>query len=83
VVTYGESAVMALCARWDALSKGETDTTRQIRQAYAMDFPAFSTNPPACPECVQGKHGNCDGTTWDAEADVPATCPCAQAGHGV
>lgn len=76
------SHVLDLCDRWDALSKGESPTTRQIREAYAMEFPVFSANPPACPECVQGKHQNCDGTTWDPEADAPATCPCATAGHG-
>lgn len=38
--------------------------------------------PPArCPECVAGKHGNCDGTTWDEAADAPGSCPCADAGH--
>ena len=35
----------------------------------------------ACPECVAGKHGNCDGTTWDDVADAPADCPCAAEGH--
>lgn len=35
----------------------------------------------ACPECDQGKHGNCDGTAWDVEADALTTCPCAEAGH--
>lgn len=29
-----------------------------------------------CPECRQGKHGNCDGTTWDTERDEEADCPC-------
>lgn len=27
--------VLALCARWDAVSKGESSTTRQIRNAIA------------------------------------------------
>lgn len=35
----------------------------------------------ACPECDQGKHGNCDGTAWDVEADDRIECPCAAAGH--
>lgn len=34
-----------------------------------------------CPECLQGKHGNCDGTTWDIVADEPTACPCATRGH--
>ena len=31
------SAVLDLCDRWDALSKGETETTRAIRAAVAQD----------------------------------------------
>lgn len=34
-----------------------------------------------CPECQQGKHGNCDGTAWDNHQDEPAPCACAAAGH--
>jgi hypothetical protein len=34
-----------------------------------------------CPECRQGKHGNCDGLTWDDQADDLAPCPCYAAGH--
>jgi len=30
-----------------------------------------------CPECAAGKHGNCDGRSWDLIADQPAPCPCA------
>lgn len=37
----------------------------------------------ACPECVAGKHRNCDGRSWDYEADGFTVCPCAGAGHGV
>jgi hypothetical protein len=29
-----------------------------------------------CPECIQGKHINCDGTSWDQASDGPAPCPC-------
>jgi hypothetical protein len=31
------SAVLDLCDRWDVLSKGETETTRAVREAYALD----------------------------------------------
>lgn len=34
-----------------------------------------------CPECVAGKHGNCDGNAWDPAADDVAPCPCGEAGH--
>jgi hypothetical protein len=36
---------------------------------------------PDCPECAQGKHGNCDGTSWNPKADDVDTCPCAERGH--
>jgi hypothetical protein len=29
-----------------------------------------------CPECVQGKHQNCDGQAWDFDADEPTGCGC-------
>lgn len=30
------------------------------------------------PECVTGKHENCDGSTWDAQrdAEAPDSCVC-------
>lgn len=34
-----------------------------------------------CPECYQGKHDNCDGTTWDEPTDGEAVCPCHNRGH--
>ncbi|GAA4075602.1 hypothetical protein ACFFOS_27520 [Nocardioides kongjuensis] len=34
-----------------------------------------------CPECRAGKHGNCDGGSWDYVADEPAACPCAIEDH--
>lgn len=34
-----------------------------------------------CPECAAGKHGNCDGTSWDASTDTPTTCTCHEMGH--
>lgn len=36
---------------------------------------------PPCPECQQGKHGNCNGDTWDDVADDYAPCVCADRGH--
>lgn len=31
---------------------------------------------PCCPECRDGKHGNCDGTAWDNVRDRPTDCRC-------
>jgi hypothetical protein len=30
---------------------------------------------PPCPECKAGKHGNCNGQTWNPKADAPDICP--------
>lgn len=38
---------------------------------------------PACPECQVGKHGNCNGSTFDNLADRPAPCPCQAANPGL
>jgi hypothetical protein len=34
-----------------------------------------------CPECKAGKHGNCDGISWDLEQDVQAICTCSARKH--
>ena len=31
-----------------------------------------------CPECEQGKHGNCDGWAWDFDADDKTQCQCPE-----
>lgn len=36
---------------------------------------------PSCPECVSGKHDNCDGTAWDSVRDRETACRCAVAEH--
>lgn len=40
------------------------------------------SSTPDCPECTQGKCGNCDGSSWNPKADDVDTCPCAERGHG-
>jgi hypothetical protein len=34
-----------------------------------------------CPECIAGKCGNCDGSSWDHAGEQPAPCPCASVQH--
>lgn len=34
-----------------------------------------------CPECQQGKCGNCEGQAWDAAADAPGPCRCPDEAH--
>lgn len=36
---------------------------------------------PPCPDCQQGKHLICDGTSWNPQRDEPDGCPCAAKGH--
>lgn len=35
-----------------------------------------------CPECVAGKHRNCDTTAWDHDTDQPTACACWANDHG-
>jgi hypothetical protein len=37
---------------------------------------------PVCPECLAGKHGNCDGSAWNDAADDLDRCHCPNAAHG-
>lgn len=50
--------------------------------AALMESSDDSSEVDDCPECVQGKHDNCDGVTWDQETDTYADCPCYLDGHG-
>ena len=38
--------------------------------------------PILCPECVQGKHRNCNGGAWDPATDSAAPCQCKDEAHG-
>lgn len=62
-----------------AVSEGqELDAGAQVWR-QAMDRMLVANDQ--CPECRQGKHGNCDGTAWDDATDAPAGCPCAAHNH--
>ena len=41
----------------------------------------MSEQTPPCPDCAQGKHLICDGTSWNPQRDEPDGCPCAEKGH--
>lgn len=46
-------------------------------------MPTKELGPRECPECRDGKHGNCYGWGWDDDLDEAITpCPCESAGHG-
>lgn len=36
---------------------------------------------PTCPDCLQGKHTNCTGTSWNNTKDEETYCPCAVKNH--
>ena len=38
-------------------------------------------DPNICPECISGKHQNCDGTAWHNERDEVVDCDCARGEH--
>jgi len=42
---------------------------------------AIEAHPDDCPECRQGKHGNCAGWALDPDTDDFVTCACAAGGH--
>lgn len=38
-------------------------------------------HPEDCPECRAGKHANCTGQAYDADADAFVPCGCQEGGH--
>lgn len=42
---------------------------------------ATEDDTPICPDCVQGKHTNCTGTSWNNSKDEETYCPCAVKNH--
>jgi hypothetical protein len=63
----------------------DPNTLAEPRGSLCFYWHELKVAPPtirACPDCEQGKHRNCDGGTWDNDADDFTVCPCYQAGHG-
>ena len=72
------SAILDLCDRWDALSKGETETTKAIREAYRADMGecgqravrrflglnGIITGTCVLPRFHKGDHRDATGDTW-------------------
>lgn len=40
------------------------------------EYDPDQTTIPVCPECVNGKHKNCDGNAWDDVEDELTDCRC-------
>lgn len=47
----------------------------------ALQAAALEHETKPCPECAQGKHGNCDGSAWCRSHDALELCPCAESDH--
>jgi hypothetical protein len=47
----------------------------------AGDFLPKRRTGYSCPECLQGKHPNCNKTAWDTAKDSPTVCWCWERGH--
>ncbi|MGU3358197.1 hypothetical protein ACLBWJ_13160 [Microbacterium sp. M4A5_1d] len=63
----------------EAIARYAARKEAQERVAATTKEPTVTTEPtpPVCPECVAGKHPNCDGTAWDDVADAVAGCACS------
>ena len=85
VTPEGESGALARHAEdWLAYQRGDLDAaTLMSRTGFDPEIAAAIATAikPVCPECTQGKHGNCDGTAWDEARDEVALCHCTEEGH--
>ena len=54
----------------------EVDQPVQEVGLVAQPVPCPVCSPRVCPECEQGKHGNCDGTAWNNDIDSVVDCAC-------
>jgi hypothetical protein len=54
----------------------ELDHPVQEVGPVAQPVPCPECSGRLCPECVQGKHGNCDGVAWNEALDREVDCVC-------
>lgn len=73
------SAVLDLCDRWDALSKGQSPTSKAVRAAHAEDLEAVLDIHKPSVDHRAGFDPYCVGC-WDAGGmDGAPSYPCATA----
>lgn len=60
------------CRFWEGAKFALEDLAEVSSPSTARDARRIAI----CPECVQGKHTNCDGTALHAETDEVGTCEC-------
>ncbi|MGZ0069286.1 Lsr2 family DNA-binding protein [Microbacterium arborescens] len=67
----------------EAIARYAARKEAQERSAATTKEPTVTLEPtpPVCPECVAGKHPNCDGRAWDDVADAATTCACVDSTH--
>lgn len=58
----------------------EQDLVRALNAQSNAAAAAPARSVPTCPECVAGKHRNCNGQAWDDAEDGLTECRCA---HGL
>lgn len=60
---------------------GSPEYSHLVEQLWHFQCLTKSVEPVKtwiCPECGQGKHGNCDGWAWDFDADEKTQCQCPE-----
>lgn len=66
----------------DEFTRAETQPAPPADQPNPPPPTVYDTlPPPTCPECLAGKHVNCDGLAWDPVADDTTTCGCTEETH--
>jgi len=74
-----EAEVAALTS--PPISGAEPPASDAVSEPQAVEDVHSAPESPICPECVAGKHQNCEGQAWDNAADEPVGCACADEAH--
>ena len=74
-----DTADGAVCRRCDGDELIDVD---QGEPPVAVRIPCPVCAGRWCPECVAGKHGNCDGVAYNGAIDQEVDCVCPDASHG-
>ena len=80
-LTWSDDSPIDWPEAYDPAEPIDVDVPEDVPSDYvAPSAPRLDYVPP-CPECAAGKHGNCDGSTWDNARDMRAPCPCCFSDH--
>jgi hypothetical protein len=53
-----------------------------VSDAASVNRAELAAADGVCPECIAGKHSNCDGTTLDERTDTIGDCLCPRCTGG-